>query len=122
MNRRAPALAVVAVALTGIVAVGASAPAPSAPSFSTVGAEWMPAAPQPSGLTSTWFCPGVPASGEEGVGGEVVTANSGDAESWIRSRGWGNGTSMIFLMRPGCAVMITVRSPISSASSMECVT
>ena len=37
----------------------------------------MPAVPVPGGLTSSWFCPGVPASGEEGTGGEVVIANAG---------------------------------------------
>jgi hypothetical protein len=80
VNRRAPALAVVAAAMAGIVAVGASSPAPSAPVFSAVGADWMPAAPEPSGLTGSWFCPGVPATGEDGVGGEVVIANSRDVE------------------------------------------
>jgi hypothetical protein len=80
VNRRAPALAVVGVALAGIVAVGASSAAPSVPTFSAVGSEWMPAAPEPGGLSATWFCPGVPATGEDGVGGEVVIANSRDVE------------------------------------------
>src|SRR5262249_60516008 len=48
--------------------------------------------------------------------------NSGAADSLIRSRGCGKGTLMICLMRPGCAVMITQRSPMSNASSMEWVT
>jgi hypothetical protein len=35
----------------------------------------MPAAPASSGLTETWFCPGVPATGIDDVGGEIVIAN-----------------------------------------------
>ena len=31
----------------------------------------------PEALTQTWFCPGVPATGEDGVGGELVVANAG---------------------------------------------
>src|SRR5262245_40764813 len=40
----------------------------------------MPALPAPGGLTSSWFCPGMPASGKDGVGGEVVIANAGSTE------------------------------------------
>jgi hypothetical protein len=40
----------------------------------------------------------------------------------MRLRGRGNGTSTIRLMRPGCAVMTTVRSPSNNASSIEWVT
>ena len=40
----------------------------------------MPSAPPAGGLTQTWFCPGVPATGEEGVGGELVVANAGSTE------------------------------------------
>ena len=45
--------------------------------FATVAAPWMPSAPSGGTLTSTWFCPGVPAGGEEGTGGEIVVANAG---------------------------------------------
>ena len=41
---------------------------------------WMPAAPISSPLSTTWFCPGVPASGEDNVGGTVVIANTDDGE------------------------------------------
>ena len=37
---------------------------PTPPVFSTISAPWMPAVPVPGGLTSSWFCPGVPASGD----------------------------------------------------------
>ncbi len=33
-------------------------------------------------LTGSWFCPGVPASGEEGVGGEVIVSNR-DSEQLV---------------------------------------
>ena len=48
--------------------------------------------------------------------------NSAAAPSAITSRGRANGGSMMRLIRPGCAVISTQRSPSSSASSMECVT
>src|SRR5215471_15735401 len=48
--------------------------------------------------------------------------NSAAADSSITLRGRRNGISMIFLMRPGCAVITTVRSPSNRASSMEWVT
>ena len=51
----------------------------------------------------------------------VTLHKGGDAVSVIKSRGCRNGTSMICLMRPGCAVITTVRSPSRSASSMEWV-
>jgi hypothetical protein len=63
--------------MAALVLVGREAVSPTPPVFSTISAPWMPALPVPGGLTSSWFCPGVPASGEEGVGGEVVVANAG---------------------------------------------
>jgi hypothetical protein len=75
--RRLPILVAVVAALIALVLVGREAVSPTPPVFSTISAPWMPALPVPGGLTSSWFCPGVPASGEEGVGGEVVIANAG---------------------------------------------
>ncbi len=75
--KRLPILILVVAALTALVIVGREAVAPTPPVFSTVAAPWMPALPAPGGLTSSWFCPGVPASGKDGVGGEVVIANAG---------------------------------------------
>lgn len=77
--RRLPVLFVVVAALAGLVVVGREAIAPTPPVFSTISAPWMPSVPVPGGLTSSWFCPGVPASGEAGTGGEVVIANAGAA-------------------------------------------
>jgi uncharacterized protein DUF5719 len=50
------------------------------PVFSSTRAEWMPFVPPAGGLTQTWFCPGVPATGEDGVGGELIVANPGSTE------------------------------------------
>ena len=61
------------------VALGAgTAVVPTDAVFSTVSAPWMPAAPLPGGLTSSWFCPGVPAAGEEGRTGSITVFNSAD--------------------------------------------
>jgi hypothetical protein len=75
--KRLPILILVVAALTALVIVGREAVAPTSPVFSTVAAPWMPALPAPGGLTSSWFCPGVPASGKDGVGGVVVIATAG---------------------------------------------
>jgi hypothetical protein len=80
MTRRVPALVLTVVAFAAVVITARVTPATTAPVFSSVRAEWMPAAPPAGGLTQTWFCPGVPATGEEGVGGELVVANAGDTE------------------------------------------
>lgn len=79
ITRRIPMLAVTLAAAIGIVAAGRDDPASTAPTFATAAEPWMPAVPAQSALTSTWFCPGVPASGEEGTAGEVVVANAGPA-------------------------------------------
>ena len=75
MTRRLPALMMLMAAIAALI-VGARDPiAPSAPVFSVSAFGWMPAASPPTGLTETWFCPGVPASGVDGVEGAVVIAN-----------------------------------------------
>ena len=75
--RRLPILVLFVAALAALVVVGREAVTPTPPVFSTISAPWMPAVPVPGGLTSSWFCPGVPASGAAGTGGEVVIANAG---------------------------------------------
>jgi hypothetical protein len=70
----------VSVGALGVIAVaGRETPEPVTAVFATVSAPWMPAVPAGGTLTSTWFCPGVPASGEEGTAGEIVVANAGPA-------------------------------------------
>ena len=52
------------------------APPPAAPATSAARAEsWMPHLNEAGMLTGSWFCPGVPASGEDGVGGDIVVSN-----------------------------------------------
>lgn len=82
MLRRLPMIGVAAAALVATVLVGRSDPEPGTASFSATAAamDWMPSVPATVGLSTTWFCPGVPATGEPGVGGEVVIANA-DAAS-----------------------------------------
>ncbi|MBA3606151.1 MAG: hypothetical protein H0W46_09320 [Acidimicrobiia bacterium] len=80
--RRIPVLAVTAAAAVGIVVVGREAVESTAPTFSAANAlePWMPSAPVITSPSTTWFCPGVPASGEDGVGGTVVIANADPGE------------------------------------------
>jgi hypothetical protein len=76
MSRRAfPALLVVLAALVAIVYAGRETPASADPMFSAPSDDWMPSVSDGGALTGSWFCPGVPASGEEGVGGEIVVSN-----------------------------------------------
>jgi hypothetical protein len=75
VKRRYPALVLVVVALGAIIAVGRSTIDAETATFSASASGWMPAAPVASGLTETWFCPGVPADGADGVEGAVVVAN-----------------------------------------------
>jgi hypothetical protein len=73
-------LIVLLVGMAGLVAVGRDQPTVPDPFFATPPGAWMPAVSDNSALTGSWFCPGVPASGEDGVGGEVVVANRDDEQ------------------------------------------
>lgn len=79
MTRRAiPAAVLVVLGLVALVLVGRDTePAPQA-FFAESGGMWMPAVPTAGSLTGSWFCPGVPATGERGVGGSVVVSNRDD--------------------------------------------
>jgi len=81
VNRRAiPALIVVSVGFAALIAVGREQPTVAEPFFATPTGAWMPAVNDNTALTGSWFCPGVPANGEDGVGGEVVVANRDDEQ------------------------------------------
>ena len=71
MTRRLPALIVLVLGFAALFAVGREAPVPPAAVFSIDAGTWMPHVNSAATLTGSWFCPGVPASGEDGVGGEV---------------------------------------------------
>ncbi len=78
MNRRAiPALVLLVAGLIGLVVVGRDTVASPAPVFSSPAGTWMPSVTDVGSLTGSWFCPGVPATGEDGVGGAVVVSNRG---------------------------------------------
>ena len=78
--RRIPMLVLSIAAVVALVLTARTTVEPTQAVFSNVATPWMPAAPLPGGLTSTWFCPGVPAAGEDGAGGVVRVFNTGDAE------------------------------------------
>ena len=85
MTRRAvPALVMLAVGFAALVVVGREQPVEPTPVFAIPAGAWMPSVSDTDVLTGSWFCPGVPASGEDGVGGEIVVANR-DAEHGDRA-------------------------------------
>jgi hypothetical protein len=79
ITRRIPMLAVTLAAAAGIGLLARDDGAGTAPTFATRSLPWMPAVSTAPARTATWFCPGVPASGEEGTAGEFVVSNSSDS-------------------------------------------
>lgn len=75
MKRRIPAVVVLVAALAAVALTARDRLEAQPPTFSVAASGWMPFAPTVTGLTETWFCPGVPATGGDGVEGEVVIAN-----------------------------------------------
>jgi hypothetical protein len=76
MNRRAiPALVLLLAAFAALFVVGRDTVASPAPVFSSPAGTWMPSVTDTGSLTGSWFCPGMPATGEDGVGGSVVISN-----------------------------------------------
>lgn len=68
---------VVVLGMAGVATVARDQPAEVAPVFAALGEPTMPFVPGGSFITSTWFCPGVPA-GEADVGGSVEITNPAD--------------------------------------------
>jgi hypothetical protein len=77
VKRRIPGLLIVLAAIVALVAWGRDTPAAPVAGFSEAAEGWMPFAPAPGGLIESWFCPGVPVSGIDGVAGEIIVANRG---------------------------------------------
>lgn len=75
MKRRFPALIMLLAAVVALIMATRSLPTPETPTFSISATGWMPSAPSATGLTETWFCPGVPAGGGDGIGGAIVVSN-----------------------------------------------
>lgn len=83
MNRRvAPLLLFVALPLLLLalfpLGVFSTTPAPTVPTFAALGQPTLPFVPTASFINSTWFCGGVPNTGDA-VGGSVTVANPTDA-------------------------------------------
>jgi hypothetical protein len=77
VNTRAlPLVVVVVLAFAGIVVVGTDRPVQLDAQFAAVDSPATPYVPSASRTTESWFCPGVPATGD-GSSGEVVIANPG---------------------------------------------
>lgn len=74
-RRRLPAVVLTLVAIVAAVTAIRHERITTTPTFSVAVAGWMPAAPTAAGLTETWFCPGVPATGIDEIEGEIVIAN-----------------------------------------------
>lgn len=75
MTRRLPGLVIALVAVAALIIAARSTPPSATADFARPAVGWMPAVPASSALTDTWFCPGVPATGEEGVGGQLLVGN-----------------------------------------------
>jgi len=85
INRRHPVLFAMVVSVVVIITgVSREDPEPVAPVFSMAEPAWIPSVPAVTGLSTAWYCPGVPASGDTGVGGSVVITNPSEAD--VRAR------------------------------------
>ena len=75
MSRRAiPGLIVVVLGLASLIWIGRSSDEQPVPSFASTSLSWMPSVGSSGSLSGSWFCPGVPVTGEDGVGGERLLA------------------------------------------------
>ena len=75
--RRSVAALVVALSMTALGISARDQPVELTSAFTSLGDPTMPFVPGGSFITSTWFCPGVPAN-EEAVGGSVEITNPFD--------------------------------------------
>ena len=81
MSRRAiPGVIVVVLGLASLIWVGRTSEEPAVPSFAATSLSWMPSVGASGSLSGSWFCPGVPATGEDGVGGNVVVSNRAEQQ------------------------------------------
>ena len=77
-HRAIPALIVLLAGIAGLIVVAGENPEPTEAVFAAPAGAWMPSVSGAGGLTGSWFCPGVPATADDGVGGEVVVSNRGE--------------------------------------------
>lgn len=74
-TRRQPVLVLLVAAIAALIGVASSASDPIIPGFDLAPEPWVPQVPRTELLESTWYCPGVPATGEPDVGGAVIISN-----------------------------------------------
>ncbi len=84
-NRRYPMLVIALLSLLGLVWLGQQPRDDlGVASFNVAPEVWVPYVPSDDILESTWFCPGVPATGETDVGGAVIVTNTSDQPTSAR--------------------------------------
>ena len=84
-NRRYPMLVITLLSLLGLVWLGQQPrDGLGVASFNVAPEVWVPYVPSDDILESTWFCPGVPATGETDVGGAVIVTNTSDQPTSAR--------------------------------------
>ena len=85
LNRRHPMLVLAVLAVLGLVWMSRQERGEiSVASFNVAPEVWVPYVPEGDTLESTWFCPGVPASGETDIGGAVVITNTSEQPTSAR--------------------------------------
>lgn len=99
MSRRLPALVIAVLAMIAIGVTARSTPPAATATFARPAAPWMPVAESAAAISDTWFCPGVPSTGEEGVGGAILIGNR--APDTLTAR-------VTWLGAPGASVTETV--------------
>ncbi len=114
--RRIPMLAVTVAAAVAIGVAARDTPSTTPATFASVVEPWMPAVPTAKAVTSTWFCPGVPATAAAGTAGDIVVANAGDQPMTGR---------ITFMAGEGQAVEVPVsvaayqKATVSAAASVQ---
>jgi hypothetical protein len=78
--RRIPILVLTLIAAVALLTGARDTSSATRPQFSQAAVGWMASAPPSGALTETWFCPGVPATGADGVNGAVVIVNRSDVQ------------------------------------------
>jgi hypothetical protein len=100
--------------LLGLGIAGRGEPEVVEPTFAALGAPTMPFVPRGSFITSSWFCPGVPAGGDD-LGGSVILTNPTDAPI--------SGQLTVFTSAPDTPpVSQAVRIPARTGSTIDLTT
>lgn len=79
MRRRYLGLVIVVLGFAALVVPARSALPADTATFQVQIPAWMPHASTVEMMTETWFCPGVPATGQGEIAGEIIVANRSEA-------------------------------------------